>query len=104
MTVPDLLKIAKSLLTISTMWFGPTERLLSEGAELTVKVPWGPLKPLPTPSKLLLVDGIAGVSECPLVSAAGGPPDGCPPPNFLDGWEWPGVWEGGMLLSGGDVS
>jgi len=46
-----LLKTAKLWLTISTMWFGPTAAFGSGGAELTMKLPFGPLKPWPMPSK-----------------------------------------------------
>src|SRR5437016_14494142 len=49
--VPDLLKTAKLWLTISTKWFGPTAPFGSGGADVTVKLPFGPLKPWPTPSK-----------------------------------------------------
>src|SRR5438105_2167564 len=55
-TTPVLLKTAKLVLTISTMWFGPTVALVSGGADWTLKVP----KPIPTPSKLLTVAGTAG--------------------------------------------
>jgi hypothetical protein len=33
------------------MWFGPTVALGSGGADVTTKLPFGPLKPWPTPSK-----------------------------------------------------
>src|SRR5262245_49115549 len=58
--VPDLLNTAKSVLTTSTTWFGPTAPLVSGGAELTMKVPAGPVKPCPTPSKLKMVAGARG--------------------------------------------
>src|ERR1700682_5869041 len=60
---PLLLKTAKLVLTISTMWFGPTAALVSGGAEVTEKVPAGPTKPAPTPSKLLSVAGMAGAGS-----------------------------------------
>src|SRR6478752_2432209 len=57
--VPLLLKIANALLTTSTMWLGPTAAFGSGGALLTVKVPCGPVKPAPTPSKLFASEGAA---------------------------------------------
>src|SRR5215471_10057002 len=55
--VPVFENTAKSVLTISTTWLGPTAPLLSGGAEFTVNVPAGPVKPCPMPSKLLVVVG-----------------------------------------------
>src|SRR4029079_5293219 len=55
--VPVLENTAKSVFTISTIWFVPTPPLVSGGAEFTTNVPAGPVKPLPTPSKLAIVAG-----------------------------------------------
>ena len=49
-TFPVLSKIANALFTIWTKLFGPTCPFVSGGAELTVNVPAGPVKPWPTPS------------------------------------------------------
>ena len=43
--VPVLVKTAKSVLTISTKWFGPAAPFVSGGAELTTNVPFGPVNP-----------------------------------------------------------
>src|SRR5437879_7955620 len=45
------------------MWFGPTAELVSGGAELTVNDPAGPVKPFPTPRKLLAGDGAAPATD-----------------------------------------
>src|SRR5713226_7226524 len=50
--VPVLLSnTANEVLTHCTNWVAPTAPFVSGGAALTVKAPWGPTKPLPTPSK-----------------------------------------------------
>ena len=54
-----MLNTAKLSLTTSTNWFGPTAPFGSGGALLTEKVPCGPEKPAPTPSKLFASDGAA---------------------------------------------
>src|SRR5215471_21230917 len=65
--VPVFENTAKSVLTISTTWFGPTAPLLSGGAEFTVKVPAGPVKPCPTPSKLFVSVGERSVTAAPVL-------------------------------------
>ena len=59
--VPALLNTAKSVFTVSTMWLGPTAALVSGGAEFTVNVPAGPVKPWPMPSKFRSVAGASSV-------------------------------------------
>jgi hypothetical protein len=69
--VPALLNTARSVFTVSTTWFGPTAALVSGGAELTVKVPAGPVKPWPMPSKLRSVAGASSAGAA--VRAGSGP-------------------------------
>src|SRR5262249_56960921 len=57
-----LLNTARSVLTVSTTWLGPTAALVSGGAELTVNVPPGPVTPLPMPSKFDIVAGARAVT------------------------------------------
>ena len=64
--VPVFENTAKSVLTISTTWFGPTAPLLSGGAEFTTNVPAGPVKPCPMPSKLLVVAGATSAAAASL--------------------------------------
>jgi hypothetical protein len=54
------------------MWFGPTAAFVSGGAPVTVKVPCGPLKPAPTPSKFVASDGaaVAPIADCTTGSGA----------------------------------
>ena len=49
--LPFLVNTASRELTVCTMWFGPTARLLSEGLRPSY-LPCGPSKPTPSPSKL----------------------------------------------------
>ena len=60
-TWPDLSKTAKPVLTSSTTCVRPTAAFGSGGAAVMEKVPWGPLKPLPTPSTFTDVAGAASV-------------------------------------------
>src|SRR4029077_1070341 len=69
--VPALLNTARSVFTVSTMWLGPTAALVSGGAEFTVKVPAGPVKPWPMLSKFLSVAGASAVGAV-LVGASSG--------------------------------
>src|SRR4051812_5700830 len=57
--VPVLFHTASEVLTISTMWLGPTAAFVSGGALWTSKAPWGPLNPCPTPRKLVPAVGVA---------------------------------------------
>src|SRR5712691_4392591 len=107
MGVPDLLKIAKPVLTTSTKWFGPTAPFGSGGAPVTVKLPEGPLKPAPTPSNPRPSAGASAVPALPWTTGSGAPLDGASGMScfgfsfFLLG---SGAGAGAIVPSGGETS
>src|ERR1700682_728360 len=73
-----LLNTANEVLTHCTYWVRPTAPFVSGGAEVTEKVPLGPVKPCPRPSKLRR-----------LVTATWGPVK-----TWTTGSAWASVWTG----------
>src|SRR5690242_16582348 len=106
MGVPDLLKTAKLSLTTSTKLFGPTAPFGSGGAESTLKVPAGPVKPWPMPSKLR--PGVGAAADPGDAWTTGSRPpasgNGVPALGSCTFLRLPEIGAGAMVRSGGEMS
>src|SRR5437868_9094148 len=93
-------------LTTSTKWFGPTAPFGSGGAELTLNVPDGPLKPWPTPSTPRPSAGAAATPGLACTTGSGPPDSGAGGPCFgsLFFFSLPDVGARTMPPRGGETS